>query len=303
MATNHTTMSAKKTIAIVGATGRLAQPVIRQLLWHGFQVRAVVRSIEKAKKLLPDSVALVQGDVADSSSLTQAFKGIDYVYINLSADEVLPNQAFYAEREGIQNIVTACQLNGIQHILKISALGAYPFIEHHKDILQNKIRRQGHRFIEQSNIPFTIFHPTWFLDSLFWAIKKNNFQWIGKPVDFYWINSEDYAVQVIEAIGNPQAFDTHYAVQGPEKMNYKQVFERLKTSFNPRLKMQVLPLWIVKLMGIFSPKMSHLAELFGFYEQTNETFYAQKTWADLGKPRTSPEEFAQQFGEEKSLYL
>ncbi len=303
MATHHLTMSTNKTIAIVGATGRLAQPVIRQLLWHGYQVRAVVRNIKKAHNMLPDSVVSIQGDVADTVSLMQAFKGVDYVYINLSADEVQPNQAFYTEREGIHNIVKACQLNGVQQIIKISALGAYPFIEHHKDILQNQIRRQGHRFIEQSNIPFTIFHPTWFLDSLFWAIKKNNFQWIGQPVDFYWISSDDYAVQVIEAIGNPQAFDTHYAVQGPEKINYKQVIDRLKTSFNPHLKMQVLPLWIVKLMGFFSPKMRHLAELFDFYAQTNEAFYAQKTWTDLGKPRTSPEEFAQQFMEEKSLYL
>ena len=296
-------MSIKKKIGIVGATGRLAQPVIQQLLWHGYQVRALVRDLEKAKKQLPVSIELVQGDVTDPTSLIRAFKGADYVYINLSSDDVIPNQSFYVEREGIKNIVDACQLTDVQQILKISALGAYPFSEHDHDILQNQIRRQGHVFIEQSGIPFTIFHPTWFLDSIFWGIKKDTFQWIGKPVDFYWMNSTDYAVQVIEAIGNPTAFDTHYAVQGSEKMNYKQVIDRLKTTFNPRLKMQVLPLWMVRILGIFTPKMAHLAELFGFYEKTKEVFLAIKTWEDLGKPRTSLEEFALQFKEEKSLYL
>lgn len=296
-------MSTKKTIAVIGATGRLAQPVIRQLLWHGFQVKAVVRNLDKAKQLLPESVTLVQGDIFKKSGLIHAFKGVDYVYINLSSDDVTPNQAKYAEREGIQNIVEACQFTGIGQILKISALGAYPFVEHEKDILQNQIRRQGHAYIEQSGIPYTIFHPTWFLDTVFWGIKKDTFQWIGKPVGFYWTNSDDYAVQVIEAIDNPNAFDAHYAVQGSEKLDYVQVIDRLKASFNPRLKMQVMPLWLVRTLGIFSPKMSHLAQLFGFYEKTNEAFYAQKTWNELGRPRTSLEEFAQQFKEEKSLYL
>lgn len=296
-------MDTKKKIAVVGATGRLAQPVIQQLLWHGYQVRALVRDLEKAKKWLPDSVELVKGNVTDPTSLIQAFKGVDYVYINLNSDDVSPNQPFYVEREGIKNIVEACQLTGVQQILKISALGTYPFVEHDNDILQNQIRRQGHAFIEQSGIPFTIFHPTWFLDSIFWGIKKDTFQWIGKPVDFYWMNSVDYAVQVIEAINNPTAFDTHYAVQGSEKINYKQIIDRLKVSFNPRLKMQVMPVWMVRILGIFTPKMAHLAELFGFYEKTNEVFLATKTWDDLGKPRTSLEEFALQFKEEKSLYL
>ncbi|MFN8347921.1 MAG: NAD(P)H-binding protein [Spirosomataceae bacterium] len=296
-------MKTSKTIAVVGATGRLALPVIQQMLWHGYRVKAVVRNPEKAKKMLPASVDSLPGDVSDPISLMAAFKGVDYVYINLSSDDVSPNRSFYAEREGIQNIVNACQLTGIQHILKISALGAYPFVEHDKDILQNQIRRQGHVFIEQSGIPFTIFHPTWFLDSIFWGIKKDTLQWIGKPTGFYWINSVDYAVQVIEAIDNPKAFDTHYAVQGSEKMDYLQIIERLKVSFNPRLKMQVLPVWSVRLLGTFLPKMAHLAELFSFYENTKEEFLAQKTWEDLGKPRTSLEEFALQFKEEKSLYL
>ncbi|AEI51160.1 SDR family oxidoreductase [Runella slithyformis] len=296
-------MSTKKTIAVIGATGRLAQPVIRQLLWHGFQVKAVVRNVDKAKQLLAESVIKVQCDIFNKSSLVRTFKGVDYVYINLSSDEVTPNQANYAEREGIQNIVEACQITGVSQILKISALGAYPFIEHENDMLQNKIRRQGHTYIEQSGIPYTIFHPTWFLDTLFWAIKKDTLQWIGKPVGFYWTNSQDYAVQVIEAIDNPEAFDAHYAVQGSEKLNYMQVVDRLKAGFNPGLKVQVMPLWLVRVLGIFMPKIRHLAHLFSFYEKTNETFYAHKTWKELGKPRTSLEEFAEQFKEEKSLYL
>lgn len=277
-------MKTSKTIAIIGATGRLALPVVNELLLQGFQVQAIVRDLEKAKTLLPETVSLSKGDINNIPSLVKGLKGADFVYINLSSDEVNPNQSFYAEREGIKNIVEACQLTGIQQILKISALGAYPLLEQPKEILQNQVRRQGHQLIEQSNIPFTIFHPTWFLDSISWAIKNDTLQWIGKPVGFYWVNSTDYAKQVVAAVGNPMAYNKHYAVQGEEKLDYRQVFEKLKLNVHPSLKLQVMPLWLVKFLGIFTPKMKYLGELFGFYEQTNEQFYAQNTWDDLGKP-------------------
>lgn len=296
-------MKTSKTITIIGATGRLALPVINELLLQGFEIQAIVRDFEKAKERLPKAVSLSKGDINNIPSLVKGLKGSDFVYINLSSDEIGPKDSFYAEREGIKNIVEACQLTGVQQILKISALGAYPYIEHAKEILQNQIRRQGHQFIEQSNIPFTIFHPTWFLDSIFWGIKKNTLQWIGKPVGFYWINSKDFAKQVVAAMGNPIAYNMHYTVQGKEKLDYTNVLERLKITFNPKLKLQVMPLWLVQFLGIFIPKMKHLAQLFGFYEKTNEQFYAKKTWDDLGKPQVSLEEFSQQFKGENILYL
>ncbi|MFN3379055.1 MAG: NmrA family NAD(P)-binding protein, partial [Runella zeae] len=60
-------MNTKPIIAVVGATGRLAQPVVRELLLQGFQVRAIVRDIAKAQKTLPSAVTLAQGNVADTN--------------------------------------------------------------------------------------------------------------------------------------------------------------------------------------------------------------------------------------------
>lgn len=296
-------MNTKPIIAIVGATGRLAQPVVRELLLQGFQVRAIVRDIAKAQKTLPSAVTFVQGNVTDKNSLIASFKGVDYVYINLSSDEVSPGQSFYNEREGIKNIVEACEHHNIKQILKISALGAYPHTQEPSDTLQNQLRRQGHQYIEQSQIPFTIFHPSWFLDSIFWGINKNTLQWIGKPVKFYWTNSTDYARQVVRAVGNPQSFYKHYAVQGNEKMDYLEIVNRLKADFNPQLKTMILPVGLVRFIGFFSPKMKHLAELFGFYEKSKEVLYAHTTWDDLEHPKTSLEEFALQFKGANISYL
>ena len=52
-------MSEIKSIAFIGATGRLALPVIKVLAENGFAIRAIVRNVEKAKQLLPSNVEIV----------------------------------------------------------------------------------------------------------------------------------------------------------------------------------------------------------------------------------------------------
>lgn len=292
-------MNSSTIISVIGATGRLAIPVVKALLAYGYQVRAVVRNPEKAKQLLPKEVIFAVADVHDVPSLSRALKGSTYVYINLSAEENGAKSSFFLEREGVKNIVEACQAVGVQQILKIGALGAHPSIRQPKEFYQNQIRREGHRYIEESGIPFTIFHPTWFLDSIEWAIKKDTLQWVGKPVEFYWTNSTDYAQWVAKAVGNPMAYYQHYVVQGREKMDYEAVYQRLKAQ-KTSLKLQVLPLWMVKMIGFFSPTMKSLADLFAFYEGTTEDFHGQALWKELGAPSTSLEVF---FEESKGVNI
>lgn len=150
-------MNSTTIISVIGATGRLAIPVVKALLAYGYQVRAVVRNLEKAKQSLPKEVTFAVADVHDVPSLSRALKGSTYVYINLSAEENQAKSSFFLEREGVKNIVEACQAVGVQQILKIGALGAHPSIRQPKEFYQNQTRREGHRFIEESGIPFTIF--------------------------------------------------------------------------------------------------------------------------------------------------
>jgi uncharacterized protein YbjT (DUF2867 family) len=45
----------EKKILVVGGTGRLGQPVARQLKEDGYQVRVMARDVEKARKLFDES--------------------------------------------------------------------------------------------------------------------------------------------------------------------------------------------------------------------------------------------------------
>jgi len=268
-------------IAFIGATGRLGLPVVKKMLQKGFAVKALTRNSLLARTKLPEEVEITQADIQDVNSLLKAFKGCDVVYINLSTETLNPKLSFYDEREGIRNIVEAAELSGIQQIIKISALGAYPLANHLKTyFFPNEIKRQGHQFIQNSSIPFTIFHPSSFEESMLFTTKKNTIQWIGKPLKQYWTNLEDYSNWVVAAIDNPKAFNQHYAVQGETLQTHEDIFKKLQEK-NSALKLQSIPLSIIQFFGIFSSKLKVLGELFKYFENNLEHYYAEKTWEDL----------------------
>lgn len=286
-----------QSIAVIGGTGKLGVPVVKMLAENGFSVRAIVRNLDKAKKLLPENVEFVLGDLKNEKSIEDGLKNVDAVYINLSTETTQLNLPFYEEREGVETIVKAAIKNKLQHIFQIGALGAYPKATHITvDMpVPNKIRIQGQKFIEQSGINFTIFDPTMFMDNIPNQIKGKTIEWVGNAsTNFYWISANDYAKQVLNAINNPKAINKHYPIQGLEGLSPQEAFKLFIEHYDQTLQVKSFPLWMVKVIGLFSPKMKFLGHMFSYFDNTPDPFYAEETWQELGKPTTTIQEFARQ---------
>jgi uncharacterized protein YbjT (DUF2867 family) len=286
-----------KSIAFIGGTGKLGIPVVKMLSENGFTVRAIVRDLDKARRLLPKNVELVLGNLKVEKSIEDGLKNMDAVYINLSTETTRLDLPFYEEREGVQTIVKAAKKNNLQHIFKIGALGAYPKATHItvEMPVPNKIRIEGQKFIEQSGINYTIFDPTMFMDNIPNQIKGKTIEWVGNaPTNFYWITANDYARQVLNAINNPKAINKHYAIQGQTGLSPQEAFKLFIENYDKTLKVKSFPLWMVKAIGLFSPKMKFLGHMFSYFDNTPDPFYADETWQELGKPTTTVQEFALQ---------
>ena len=281
-------------IAVIGATGRLGAPVAIKLA-KTFEVRALARSPAKAKAMLPAGVEIVRADLHDVNSLRTTIQGVDAIYLNLATETADSNLSFYEEREGVANLLAAIRGLDIQYIAKIGALGAYPpalpSIRH--NMVPNLIRMQGHAMIAASGIPHTLFAPTHFMELLPNMIDKRALQWIGNTkVKVYWISVADYARQVVAAFQHPGAMPADVPVQGPEAITVRQAMKLFVANYDPTLKIRVAPLWVMRLIGLFNPRMRFVAHLFAYFGNHEDPFYADRTWRELGKPTTTLVEFA-----------
>jgi uncharacterized protein YbjT (DUF2867 family) len=281
-----------KHVAIVGATGKLAPVVIEALLQQGFQLRALVRNPQKAQDILPPAVEILEADLQDIDSLRRGLEGMDYLYLNLSTPT--PDASFQPEYDGIRNLLAACEGLPIERIFKISGLGAFrPDFAKGKTFFANEIRNQGHELLKASGIPYTLFHPSWFMDGLEMMFKQgevvNGFKPIKHPI--YWIAGRDYAWMVAQAMLAPRPGNHDYAVQGPEAVSMHDALLRFSQTYDPPLKVRETPIGMLKFMGLFSKTFKMLGLMGDYFRDFEEKFVAQSTWDELYKPSIRIEDF------------
>ena len=55
------------------------------------------------------------------------------------------------------------------------------------------------------------------------------------------------------------------------------------SAYDPTSKIRVAPLWVMRLISLFNPRMWFVAHLFASFGNHEDPFYAERTWRDLGK--------------------
>ncbi len=65
---------------VTGGTGMVGNCIAQSLLARKHTVRALVRSLDKGKRLLPAGCELIEGDVTKPETLVAAVEGVDWVF-------------------------------------------------------------------------------------------------------------------------------------------------------------------------------------------------------------------------------
>lgn len=271
-----------KQLTVIGATGKLGIPTVARLVENGVRVKAIVRNPETAKEQLPESVEIVSGDLSDIESLKTALADTEYLYLNLSAPN--PYADFIPEINGVQHILEAAGQH-LKQIIKISGLGAlHPeFHPSGERIIDNELRYKGHQIIKEYGIPLTIFHPTWFVNALPWFAQDNALFVFGTyKTPMYWTNTTDLADYVTASIGNEQAYNKDFALQGEEALSYEDAAKRY-------VDLKGLPLNVIN-APIPEKDLGPFGDMLRYFEDFEERFCAQDTYEVLGKPKLSIDE-------------
>ena len=123
-------MADRRTVLVTGATGQQGGAVARELLTHGYAVRAMTRKPEsdKARALGSLGAQIIQGNLDDASSVERAFEGVWGAFgvqnsweAGVAGEEEQGKQlAKIAHRTGVQHFVytsvgSAHRATGIPH--------------------------------------------------------------------------------------------------------------------------------------------------------------------------------------------
>ncbi|AKD55226.1 SDR family oxidoreductase [Spirosoma radiotolerans] len=284
-------------IAVIGATGMLGQPVTRELIWAGFSVRIIARDVEKARRFFSDTTVMA-GDLNNVESLVNALSGVEVVYLNASIRQNEKKDHFHTEDQGLLNLIQASRLAGVRRIGYLSSIiiryqGMNGF-----DWWVFEVKQKAVQLIKESGIPYSIFYPSCFLDSLNGTQRLGRFVlMVGRPaVKPWYISARDYGKQVAKAFRLAQGEQNQeYTIQGPEALTQHEAAKRFVAAYKKE-KLVVLTtspflLQLGRLMSQQADYGLHITEALNNYP---EVFEAARTWADLGKPLTTVEQFAAQ---------
>lgn len=284
-------MGSIRRICVFGATGMLGRPVTQALVDAGFEVSAMVRNPQKAQKILPAKVTLLKGDLRSPGSIRKALKEVDAIYLNLSVRPDEKQKEFHTEVQGLDNILEEADKLNIQRIGYLSSI-----VQRYRgfDWWVFDIKRSAVQVIQQSGIPWTIFYPSTFMETLSERSRSGNRILISSPaqVSNYFIAGADYGRQVAKAFSLAEASNQHYDIQGPEALTLPNAAQRFVESYaKSSLKISDMSLKTLRFFGKFIRQMDYGAHILEAMLNYEEPFTSQNTWDLLGAPTTRIEDF------------
>ena len=270
------------TILVVGATGMLGEPVARQLAQDGYTIRVLARSPEKAAAQLSPGFEIVPGDVEKPETLLDVLAGCQGVHINLAGG---PTKESYLriEYEGTANVVRAAAATG--GIERISYLSGASLRWQDKDFIPTQAKLRAEQAIQESGLAYTIFRPSWFMESLPLFVQGKQAYVIGKqPNPVHWIAAQDYARMVSAAYQNPAAAHKILTVYGPEAIRMLPALKRYCEIVQPEVTATTMPLWLTRLLAKLSRniELKDVADLMAYYRKHPRKRGCQRNQSTFG---------------------
>src|ERR671917_2140780 len=161
-------MSDSLSVLVTGATGQQGGALARVLLDKGHRVRAFVRKPDspEAKELERLGARLAEGNLEEASTIEDAAKGMDAVFIVATPFEA----GMEAEtRHGIA-AAEAAKAAGVGHLVYSSVANA----DKDTAIPHFESKRKVEEHIEGLGIPYTIVAPVYFMDNVLapWTLPQ-----------------------------------------------------------------------------------------------------------------------------------
>ena len=219
-----------KPILVVGATGTVGKPVVDMLVEKDARVRVLVHTPRKKQMFENMKVSVYFGDVDHLETLVEPLNGVEKLFIALPSSE---NQE---ERE--INLINAAIRSGVEHIVKISIMGAT------LDSLISIARK--HYLIEErlwgSGINYTILRPNYYMQNFLKDAEtirnKNQITTAIGSAEISMIDARDVAKVAVESLLNPSHEKQTYLLTGTEAITFKDAADVFTDLFDRHVELK-----------------------------------------------------------------
>ncbi|RQB63994.1 SDR family oxidoreductase [Pseudomonas aeruginosa] len=151
-----------KNVIVLGAAGQIARWVVAMLADRAdVKLTLFVRDAAKLDDSVPGNASVIEGDVLDSRTLTNAMIGQDIVYANLAG----------AIDQQTDRIISAMHATGVTRLVFVNSLGIYDevpgaFGEWNRREIGQYLGsyRKSADLIEASDLDYTILRAAWLSD-------------------------------------------------------------------------------------------------------------------------------------------
>lgn len=266
---------------MLGSTGSIGSAIVNELASSGKPVRALVRNLEKAKRVFTnsDKVELVEGSVEDSQTLKRTFDGVDIFYncINLPYPQWsnLPrvhNRIIETARDTKSRMIFPGNVYIYGHSQTEKVREDHPRMPcSRKGRIRLELEDTFMRYSREGKVPCVITRfPDYYgpnsasiVDGIFRsALNGETARWYGRLDAVHeFIFIADAAKAMIMASARSDAYSQDFNVPGPEPIRARDWIELVfkETGFEPR--MTGTGRLFVRLAGVFNGVAREFAEM------------------------------------------
>ena len=259
-------MERSQRIFVTGITGQQGGAVACHLLNKNVKVYGLTRNAnsEKAKALVSNGVAILEGDLNDSASYDDHLKDMDAVFCVQSFEQGKENEI----KQG-KVFIDCVRSNGINHFVYSSVLGAdldtgVPHFES-KNILED--------YIKATDLNYTILRPASFNENFLnpevtKRLKKGKLVMpLNKNVTQQYISTDDIGKIAAQVITRPNKYHNKTISIATDQKNMTEVAQLFGQAMERDIKYQKLPGFITRLiMG------KELSKMFNYMNKTDFVF-------------------------------
>ena len=276
-------------VLVVGSTGRVGGAAVEELLGAGFEIRALVRSAEKAQRLRKLGAEVAVGDVTQLRTLAPVLQGCFGVFSALGAGPGRGSSEV-VEYTGNLNLLSAARSSGIERFVYSSALMA-----DHPQAQKVGPFREKARFerelMSTEDVSATVLRPAMFMETLYMMLHGPVAFVPGqqrRPISF--ISARDIARAAVRAF--QWKILGRYELAGPDTVTLDEAFERLGRGSGKKIRLLHVPLAALRLPGRMSPYVRELADMMALFDAAGYAADPSILRSTFGVPALTLEEWA-----------